>query len=82
MTDGIEGLMLEQFRLIRGDIATVKADTAELKQRVTSLQVWQANILSSIARLATTPATQQVGFDQLDHRVCRLETWPGLIDAT
>jgi hypothetical protein len=38
MTDNVENLILEHLRLIRSEIASVKDDTREIKQRLTRLE--------------------------------------------
>ena len=44
MTENVENLILEHLRAIRADIAAVKDDVREIKQRLTSLEAAVAGL--------------------------------------
>jgi hypothetical protein len=52
MSDQRGDLVLEMLRAIRGDLAEVKADLAELKQRVGLLEGQYASLSTRVDRIA------------------------------
>ncbi|MDN5870992.1 MAG: hypothetical protein L0H73_09795 [Nitrococcus sp.] len=73
MTDKVENLILEHLRAIRADIATVKNDTREIKQRLTSLETNSAGQRRDTAQLYGDIADQHARYDRLTERVERIE---------
>ncbi len=72
MTENVENIILEHLRVIRADVASVRADVSELKTRVTGLEISAGMILQHTGHLASTLAGQQVSHDKLVARVERL----------
>lgn len=73
MIDNVENLILEHLRPIRADIATVKNDTREIKQRLTSLETSSAGQRRDTAQLYGDVADQHARYDRLAERVERIE---------
>lgn len=73
MVDKVENLILEPLRVIRVDIATVKTDTREIKQRLTSLEAGSAGQRRDTAQLYGDVADQHARYDRLAERVARIE---------
>lgn len=82
MTDEAANLVLEQLRLMRADIASIKEDIREVKTRLTQLEATTAYILQSIGHLAGSIAGQQASHDRLAQRVERIERRLELNDDT
>jgi hypothetical protein len=74
MTNDIQNLIFEHLRAMRVDIATVKADTRDIKGRLSSIETYIATMHGDQARTSTT-------LDNLTERVERLEQRTGLVDA-
>lgn len=73
MSDKVENLILKHLRAIRTDIATVKIDTREIKQRLTSLEAGSAGQRRDAAQLYGDVADQHARYDRLAERVERIE---------
>ena len=82
MTDSIDNLVLEQLRLIRSELGSVKLDIREVKSRLATLEVGQRTILQHMGHLASSIAQQQVSLDRVGDRVERIEKRLDLADAS
>lgn len=82
MTDSIDNLVLEQLRLIRSELGSVKLDIREVKSRLATLEVGQGTILQHMGHLASSIAQQQVSLDRVGDRVERIEKRLDLADAS
>ena len=82
MTDSIDNLVLEQLRLIRSELGSVKLDIREVKSRLATLEVGQGAILQHMGHLASSIAQQQVSLDRVGDRVERIEKRLDLADAS
>lgn len=71
--ENVENIIIEHLRAIRSDIGTIKDDAKELKTRMAHMEVSQAQLMQSMAHLASGIAQQQVSFDRLTDRVERVE---------
>jgi hypothetical protein len=78
MSDDPNNLVLNLLRAIRGDVAEIKADMREVKQRLTTLEI-------QIGSLAATEqshyAQTMLRMDRYDGRLDRIERRLGLTDA-
>lgn len=70
----IESIILEHLRAIRSDVARLREDMGEVKQRLTALELGQAAIRRDLAALAEADAHINARLDRLDGRVTRIET--------
>jgi len=59
-----DNLLLEHLRAIRGDTTALRADTQEIKFRVTQLEIGQANILAALSQNFADFARQQAELDR------------------
>jgi hypothetical protein len=79
-----ENLMLEQFRLLRNDIATVRSEMHEgqyeLRQRMNMLESGLIDVNRGIVHLDTKIALLNVGLDNMHRRMDRAERRPELAD--
>ena len=66
MTEQVEHLILEYLRGMRADIASMKNDLQDLRQRIASLEVLVGNVVSDVLRLNGR-------MDQMDLRIARIE---------
>ena len=70
-------LILEQFRLFRNEVQTVRTEMregfAEVRQRLSVLEIGQAVLRQDIALLSNTITGQDVRYDRLSDRVERIE---------
>lgn len=73
VTENIENLILEHLRTIRTEVAAVKEDTREIKQRLTSLEAAVAGLRRDSAHLYGDMADQHARYDRLAERVERIE---------
>lgn len=81
MTDNIEHLMLEQFRALRAEVASVKDDTREIKTRLAVVEAGIASLRRDNGDFATSIAAQHLSYDRLSDRVERIEQRLNLVDA-
>ncbi len=81
MTSGVEDLVLEQLRLIRSDLGSLKEDIREVKQRLATLEASQGSTLQHLGHQASAMAQLQVSFDRTGDRVERIERRLELADA-
>ncbi len=82
MTDNIEHLMLEQFRALRAELASVKDDTREIKTRLAVVEAGIASLRRDNGDFATSIAAQHLSYDRLSDRVERIEQRLLLVDAS
>ena len=54
MVEAADNLVLEQLRLIRAEIASIKEDGREVKNRLATLEVGQGTILQHLGHLASS----------------------------
>jgi hypothetical protein len=54
VTDNIENLMLEQFRALRAEVASVKDDAREIKTRLAAVQASIESLLRDNGHFATS----------------------------
>jgi len=80
MSESVENLVLEHLRFIRGEIASVKADTREIKSRLAVVESGIAGLRRDGADVATTQAAQHLAYDRLSERVEWLEQPLNLVD--
>ena len=81
MVEAADNLVLEQLRLIRAEIASIKEDGREVKNRLATLEVGQGTILQHLGHLASSIAQQQISLDRVGDRVERIERRLDLADA-
>ena len=73
MTDSVENLILEHLRVIRGDVANIKADVGEMKLRLTSVEERLNLVEKGVANVHGDLAIIQVRIDRVGERVERIE---------
>jgi septal ring factor EnvC (AmiA/AmiB activator) len=73
MADNVENLVLEHLRVIRADIAGIRDDAREIKQRLTSLEAGVAALRRDNANLYGDVSEQHARYDRLADRIERLE---------
>jgi septal ring factor EnvC (AmiA/AmiB activator) len=71
--ENIESLVLEQLRAIRADIASVKEDTREIKNRLVVVESGIATLRRDGADFASSIADQHLRYDRLSDRIERIE---------
>lgn len=80
MNENIENLVLEHLRAIRADIAGIKDDTRDLKQRLSKVEIAIAHLRRDLAGYDETDAIQQLAIDKLSERLERIEHRLGLAE--
>jgi peptidoglycan hydrolase CwlO-like protein len=77
MSDNIEHLILEQFRALRNQLATMQTEMrdefSDVKHRINRLESSVAGIRREEAGTAEDIARQQAAIDQLKERIDRIE---------
>ncbi|MFA7242311.1 MAG: hypothetical protein WC091_19540 [Sulfuricellaceae bacterium] len=73
MIDNIESLVLEQLRAIRADIASVKEDTREIKNRLAIVESGIATLRRDGSDFAASIADQHLRYDRINDRIERIE---------
>ena len=81
MAEAADNLVVEQLRLIRAEIASIKDDGREVKNRLATFEVGQGTIVQHLGHLASSTAQQQISLDRLGDRVERIERRLDLADA-
>ena len=74
MTENIENLILEHLRAIRADVLALREDVADLKRRMTSLEI-------AVSQIHGDFAGQSLRIDRLEGRLDRIDQRLGLSDA-
>ncbi len=74
MVDSASNLILEHLKAIRAEIAAVKADTGEIKERLRSHDASIIELRRSDVHVFEDQARQQVSLDALARRVDRIES--------
>ncbi len=73
MADNIDNIIIEHLKAIRSEIAEVKADTADIKQRMHSMDTSIIDLRRNDVHLYEDAARQQVNIDKLVERIQRIE---------
>lgn len=73
MAENIDNIIIEHLKAIRVDIAEVKADTADIKQRLHSMDMSVIDLRRNDVHLYEDSARQQVSLDTLLERIKRIE---------
>lgn len=73
MTDGVENLIIEHLRHIRGRVDQIAEDMSEIKQRMTSVESAMALVRREVVAGEDTDARQQTALDRLVQRIERIE---------
>ena len=68
-----DNLIIEHLRAIRTEIASVKSDTADTRQRVGSVETSIIDMRRNVVHLFEDMAHQQLTMDKLLDRVQRIE---------
>ena len=68
-----DNLVIEHLRALRSEIAAVKADTMDTRQRIGSVETSIIDIRRNVVHLFEDMAHQQVTMDKLLDRVQRIE---------
>jgi septal ring factor EnvC (AmiA/AmiB activator) len=68
-----DNLVIEHLRAIRSEIAAVKADTTDTRQRVGSVETSIIDMRRNVVHLFEDMAHQQITMDKLLDRVQRIE---------
>lgn len=68
-----ENLVIEHLRAMRSDIASVKADTSDMRQRVGSIDTSVVDMRRNVVHLFEEIAHYQVTMDKMLERVQRIE---------
>ncbi|MFO1333448.1 MAG: hypothetical protein U1E95_13490 [Rubrivivax sp.] len=73
MTDNVENLIVEHLKALRSELADVKADTSEIRQRLASHDSSIIALHRNDVHVMEESARQQVTLDKLLERIQRLE---------
>ena len=73
MADDTSNLIIEHLKAIRAEVAAVKADTMEIKERLRSHDASIIELRRADVHVFEDQARQQVSLDALARRVERLE---------
>lgn len=68
-----DNLVIEHLRAIRNEIAAVKADTTDTRQRLCSVEISIGDMRRNIVHFFEDMAHQQITMDKLLDRVQRIE---------
>jgi ribosomal silencing factor RsfS len=69
-----DNLVIEHLRAIRTEIASVKADTSDTRQRIGGVETSIIDMRRNVVHLFEDMAHQQLTMDKLLDRVQRIET--------
>lgn len=73
MAENIDNIIIEHLKAIRAEIADVKNDTADIKQRLHSIDTSVLDLRRNDIHLYEDSARQQVNLDTLLERIKRIE---------
>ena len=79
MTEGVENLIIEHLRHIRGRVDRIAEDMGDLKHRMSSLESAMVLVKREVSGGDETDARQQLTLDRLSDRIERIERQLGLI---
>lgn len=82
MAENVESLVLEQLRLVRAELVSIKDDTREIKTRLAVVESGIASLRRDNGDFATTQAAQHLSYDRLADRVERIERRLDIADAS
>ena len=68
-----DNLIIEHLRALRCGIADVKTDTADIRQRVSSVEASVIDMRRNVVHLFEDSAHQQLTMDKLFERIQRIE---------
>lgn len=71
--ENIENLILEHLRVIRTDIAGMRDDIREIKQRLSNVENGIGSLKRDTADLYTENAAQHLRYDRLVDRIEKIE---------
>ena len=74
MVNDISNLIVEHLKAIRAEIASVKADTVEIKERLRSHDASIIELRRADVHAFEDQARQQVSIDALTRRIERIES--------
>jgi ribosomal silencing factor RsfS len=73
MADNIDNIIIEHLKAIRAEIADVKNDTADIKQRLHSIDTSVIDLRRNDVHIYEDSARQQISLDKLLERIKRIE---------
>ncbi|MBI1891410.1 MAG: hypothetical protein HYS18_12240 [Burkholderiales bacterium] len=73
MTEKIDNIIIEHLKAIRAEIAEVKADTSDIKQRLHSMDTSIVELRRSDVHQYEDAARLQVALDKMLDRIQRIE---------
>ena len=73
MIENVENLIIEHLKALRGEVAAVKADTEEIKERLRSHDASIIELRRADVHVFEDQARQQVSLDGLAKRIERIE---------
>ncbi len=73
MAEDISNLIVEHLKAIRAEIASIKADTVEIKERLRSHDASIIELRRADVHVYEDQARQQVSIDALARRIERIE---------
>ena len=71
--ENFDSIILEHLRAIRGDIAGIRDDMQEVKQRLSGLEAGIGGLKRDAADLYTENASQHLRYDRLAARIEKIE---------
>ena len=71
--ENVENLILEHLRSIRSDVAGMRDDIREIKQRLSNLESGIGSLKRDTADLYTENAAQHLRYDRLADRIEKIE---------
>ena len=73
MPENIDNIIIEHLKALRAELAAVKADTEEIKERLRSHDASIIELRRSDVHVFEDQARQQVSLDGLSRRIERIE---------
>ena len=71
--ENVENLILEHLRAMRADVAGIREDMQEVKQRLSGLEAGVGGLKRDMGDLYTENASQHVRYDRLASRIEKIE---------